>query len=142
MDILGGLTAFGAYLNNKEVPVISTDYDTAIQRTVINGQNIYNNTNYRNNKNYMADIAYQRYQQALNPRDTGIIPNFYNQFKDVEARNAANNKIIYDQQQKTKELILQQQFKDIDNRNLKYKQIFIYGLVPFILMMIFIYLTV
>ena len=87
MDIIAGLPAFGTYLNTKILKPVDDEYDTVVKRTPINGLNIYTSHNYKENKDYYDDLAYRRYQACLDPRASGLIPNFFNQFKDVEMRN-------------------------------------------------------
>ncbi len=142
MDILGGLTFFGTYLNTKIEKPLNLDYDTIIKRTPVNGMNIYNATNYRDNKNFMADYAYKRYKESQNPQKSGLIPNFYNQLKDVEARNAERHKKFMEEQKKKDKIILEKQIENVNTRNLKYKQIFIYGVLPFIMFLILLYYTI
>ena len=141
MDIIAGLTSFGIYLNTKQEQPIDLSYDTTIKRTPINGINIYNASNYRNNKNYIDDLAYKRYQEALNPQKTGMIPNFYNQFKDVSARNDERRKKFLEEQHKKDVITLEKQKEDVDTRTLKYGQIFVYGIIPFLFLLILLYLT-
>jgi hypothetical protein len=117
-------------------------YDTIIKRTPINGINIYNSNNYREYKNAMADVAYKRYQEALNPAASGIIPNFYNQFKDVARRDAEYRKQFLKEQEKKNKIILEKQKINVEGRNLKYKQIFLYGVIPFIFLLVLLYYTI
>ncbi len=141
MDILGGLTFFGTYLNTKIEKPLNLDYDTNIKRTQINGTNIYNALNYRDNKNFMANLAYNRYKESQNPKESGLIPNFYNQLKDVEARNAERHKKFMEEQQKKDKIILEKQIENVESRNFKYKQIFLYGVLPFIMFLLLLYLA-
>jgi len=142
MDIISGLTAFGTYLNTKIEKPIDNEYDTIVKRTKINGLNIYDSTNYRNNKNYMDDLAYKRYRLSQNPKESGVIPNFYNQFKDVALRNAERQQKFMEEQKKKDKIILEKQIANVESRNLKYKQIFIYGLIPFIFLLLLVYYTI
>jgi len=142
MDIISGLTAFGTYLNTKIEKPIDNEYDTIVKRTKINGLNIYDSTNYRNNKNYMDDLAYKRYRLSQNPKESGLIPNFYNQFKDVALRNAERQQKFMEEQKKKDKIILEKQIANVESRNLKYKQIFIYGLIPFIFLLLLVYYTI
>jgi hypothetical protein len=141
MDLLIGLPAVGTYFNNNEHKTKYLEYGTAIKRTPINGTNIYESNNYRENKNYVAHIAYERYQDAQNPKLTGVIPNFYNQLVAVQKRWEEQKEKIVADQVKRKEIILTDQKTDVDNRNLKYKNIMIKGILPCFLLLIFIFLT-
>lgn len=142
MDIISGLTAFGTYLNTKIEKPIDTEYDTTVKRTQINGPNVYNATNYRDNKNYIDDLAYKRYRASQNPRESGLIPNFYNQFKDVALRLAERQQKFEEEQKKKNKVILEKQIENVESRTLKYKQIFLYGLIPFIFLLIMVYYTI
>jgi hypothetical protein len=142
MDIISSLTAFGTYLNTKIEKPIDLEYDTIVKRTPINGINIYNSTNYRDNKNYMDDLAYKRYKGTQNPRESGLIPNFYNQFKDVALRNEERQQKFMEEQKKKNAIILEKQIENVGIRNLKYKQIFLYGFIPFIFLLLLLYYTI
>ena len=107
MDILAGLTSLGLYFNNHEEEVKYLDYGTILKRTPINGINIYDSTNYVNNKKFVDDLVDKRYKLSQNPKESGLIPNFYNQFQAVEKRNAERRKIIMEKEKKQNEIILE-----------------------------------
>src|ERR1700678_1387198 len=109
MDIVGGLTAFGAYLNGKEQKKVDIHYDKQVKRTPINGLNIYDNYNYPDIKAFMEDLAYKRYHSGLDPKVSGLIPNFYNQLQDVERRNAERMKKFLEEEKKKTKVILEKQ---------------------------------
>lgn len=140
MDILLGLTSLGSYFNNHPETIKYTNYGNTIKRTPINGTNIYECNNYRADKNYVDDLVYNRYKLSQNPRESGLIPNFYNQMQAVEKRYAEYRKQIIAEQKKKDEIILTEQKANVESRNLIYKQI-IFGLIPLMLFFTFISLT-
>jgi hypothetical protein len=141
MDIIAGLVGTGTYFNNHEPKTVYLDYGKIIKRTPINGINIYDSNNYREYKNMVADKAYLRYQESQRPGETGIITNFFNQYVAVVKRWDEQKKEIIKQQKAKQDIILEQQRQDIDIRTFKYKQILIWGVLPFIILLIFIQLT-
>lgn len=141
MDIIAGLVGTGKYLNNHEPKNVYLDYGKIVKRTPINGINIYDSHNYREYKNMVVDKAYLRYQEAQRPGETGIITNFFNQYVAVVKRWDEQKKEIIKQHEKKQEVILTEQKKDIEIRTIKYKQIFMWGILPFIILLIFIQLT-
>jgi hypothetical protein len=140
MDIISGLGSLGIYFNNHEDEIKYTKYDNALKRTPINGINIYDNTNYVENKNYYDDLAYNRYQEAVDPKKSGIIPNFYNQFQAVAKRNEEYRQERLKKEIKQNKFILSEQKANVTNRNLIYKQV-LYGMVLMILLLVFVQLT-
>jgi hypothetical protein len=141
MDIIGGLVGMGTYFNNHEHKTKYLDYGKLIKRTPINGINIYDSNNYREYKNIVADLAYKRYQMSTDPKKTGIIPNFYNQYVAVLKRWYEQKKEIIKREQKRKEDILEEQKINVEERTFKYKQIFWKGIIPCLILMIFVWIT-
>ena len=86
MDFLLGLSALGTYMNNNERPEERKINTTRIPRDIIIGNNIYNNASYRYLEAYYNNLAYEQHKLSENPMETGIIPNFYNQLKEVDRR--------------------------------------------------------
>lgn len=141
MDVLTGLASFGAYLDTKEVVEENVDYGTTIKRDPINGLNVYDNWAYPEYKAYVADVAYKRYKEAENPRKSGLIPNFYNQMQEVARRNAEYRDEILKREDAKEKVTLVKQKENIDSRNLKYVNIFLYGFLPLMLLIIFVWWT-
>jgi len=86
MDFLLGLSALGTYMNNNEREEEHKVNTTRIPRDIVIGNNIYNNSSYRYIEAYYNNLAYEQHKLAERPEETGIIPNFYNQMKEVERR--------------------------------------------------------
>lgn len=86
MDFLLSLTALGTYMNNNEREEEHKINTTRIPRDNIIGNNIYNNGSYRYLEAYYNNLAYEQHKLAERPMETGIIPNFYNQMKEVDRR--------------------------------------------------------
>lgn len=86
MDFLLGLSALGTYMNNNERAEEHKVNTTRIPRDVIIGNNIYDNSSYRYIEAYYNNLAYEQHKLAERPMETGIIPNFYNQMKEVDRR--------------------------------------------------------
>lgn len=141
MDIILGVGSVGSYLNNHEAKTQNLAYGKYVKRRPINGLNIYDSNNYRENKNMMDDVAYVRYKLSENPKESGIIPNFYNQLQAVQKRNEERNKKIALDQKKRNDIILTEQKTNVENRTVLYKQIILFGILPCILLLIFIQLT-
>lgn len=141
MDVLAGLTSFGAYLDTKEVVEKNEDYGDTIKRDPINGLNVYDNWAYPEYKAYVADVAYKRYKEAENPRVSGLIPNFYNQMQEVARRNAEYKAEILKREKEKEKVTLIKQKENIDSRNLKYVNIFLYGFLPLLVLYIFVWMT-
>lgn len=91
MDVLFGVSGLGLYISNKEEPPEDIPKIKRIQRDRINGNNIYDSVNYRLNKRLIDNIAFERYELAKDPMKSGIIPNFYNQLKEVVKRSKAEH---------------------------------------------------
>jgi hypothetical protein len=140
MDIIAGLTSVGLYFNNHGEKVKYLDYGDILKRTPINGMNIYDSTNYVLNKKYIDDLVDKRYKLSQNPKESGLIPNFYNQLQAVEKRNAEYRKEIMKKEKKQNEIILNEQQTNVESRNVIYKQI-LYGFVLLMFLLIFIQLT-
>jgi len=86
MDFLLGLSALGTYMNNNDREEERKVNTTRIPRDIIIGNNIYNNSSYRYLEAYYNNLANEQHKLAERPEETGIIPNFYNQMKEVERR--------------------------------------------------------
>ena len=81
MDVFSGMATFGNYVNNKEeIPADKTN-TKKIRRAKINGDNIYNSNNFGKAKKHVKSTAKKRRQLARHPKQTGVIPNIYNQIE-------------------------------------------------------------
>ena|SRR5579885_3431503 len=63
---------------------MNSNINNYIKRTPINGENIYDSHNYNLFKLYSDNLAFDRYILARNPMESGLIPNYYNQFQETE----------------------------------------------------------
>ncbi len=88
MDILGGLSTFGTYINNKKVVDNKKKNNNVIKRSQLNGNNIYNSNNYTKNRVGMQRTADSNYSFARHTKETGVVPNLYNRVEDYNNRNA------------------------------------------------------
>lgn len=86
MDFLLGLSAIGTYMNNNEREDERKINTTRIPRDIIIGNNIYNNSSYRYLEAYYNNLTHEQHKLAERPMETGIVPNFYNQMKEVDRR--------------------------------------------------------
>jgi len=89
MDLLTGIATVGSYMNNKEVETSKSEPTNRIKRTPLNAENAYTSKNYRKNKYTVDKLTCEQFAKARKPMETGIIPNYYNQIKSVEARKNA-----------------------------------------------------
>lgn len=141
METLLGLSLFGSYINTKTENPAYGSYgsyalgkNNTVKRKQINGNSVYDATNWRSNKNYVDKIANDRHIAARCPKESGLIPNFYNQFEAVEKRHAVYlNEILKNQKQRD-EFILKTQKEDIGKINQMYWNIFVICFVSFIVL--------
>ena len=87
MDLTSGLTAFGKYLSDRTKPDDAPVHTSRVKRSQINTNNIYNSHNVKKNKRFVKGVANKRYKKSRKPRETGIVPNFYNQVEYVNNRD-------------------------------------------------------
>jgi hypothetical protein len=90
MDFIGGLATAGNFLNEREQPKSIKTHTSRIKRSKPNGNNIYNSWNLKQNRRHVKKKANDRYKLARNTKETGIVPNFYNQVKSVKLRKKKN----------------------------------------------------
>lgn len=98
MDMLSGLATVGSYMNSNARPTSQKVNTGRIKRTPTNGNNLYDNSRYRQNNLYVENVADASYKLAQNTEKTGVVPNFYNQMKEVDRRK----KIAYNEYLKQK----------------------------------------
>lgn len=114
MDFLIGLTALGTYMNNNEKIEETKINTTRIPRDITIGNNIYNNNSYRYLEAYYNNLAHEQHKLAERPMETGIIPNFYNQLKEVDKRRKYYLLKYFEKKKKHEEYLKSQKEKIVE----------------------------
>jgi hypothetical protein len=84
MDVLASAATAASYFNNRDKPVDKVIKSTKIKRAKPVGDSIYSSDDTPNNKRLLKSIASDRHKLALNPLETGIVPDIYNQILSVK----------------------------------------------------------
>ncbi|MBA42403.1 MAG: hypothetical protein CMF62_00150 [Magnetococcales bacterium] len=81
MDILTGLSFAGKAISNKTLPNKKKSRPDRVKRPYPSVENTYDSKRYRKSTRDVWQCAKKKYKEVENPKESGVIPKFYNQKK-------------------------------------------------------------
>ena len=97
MELIGGLTFLGNYLNNRDNKKdLDKQNDDLENKSVSSNEsgNIYKRDMFTKASKEFNNIAKNRYNKSKNPKKTGVIPKYYNLPKDPKGRKEMNYELF------------------------------------------------